>query len=272
MLYVRGAIQPDDRFSIALVGSRRASTYGLSIAHRFARDLAAHGLCIVSGGARGVDTRAHRGALDAGGRTVAFTGCGLDVPYPIDNKKLYEEIVSSGQGAVVSEFSLGVCPEPWRFPARNRLISGMTLGTLVIESPVDSGAMITATDAAAHGREVFAVPGPIETGRNSGCHKLIREGAVLVQSPADILTELGVLTLSSSEDPDTALSGFLPPPTDLGPEHKQLLEMLTFEPSHIDALIMESKIAPQRAMAAMTILEMRGLARRIPGNSFVRVL
>ncbi len=176
ILHVRGRLMADDRFSVAIVGSRRATNYGLAIAERFSRELCAHGLCIVSGGARGVDTRAHRGALAAGGRTVAFVGCGLDIPYPAENRALFDEIVDGGHGAIVSEYPFGANPEPWRFPGRNRLIAGMSLGTLVIESDVTSGAMITASDAASAGRDVFAVPGSIESGRSSGCHRLIQEG------------------------------------------------------------------------------------------------
>ncbi|HEX5322600.1 MAG TPA: DNA-processing protein DprA [Capsulimonadaceae bacterium] len=272
LLYVRGALLADDKFSLAVVGSRRASSYGLSIAERFSRELAARGLTIVSGGARGIDTRAHRGALEASGRTIAFIGCGLDVNYPTENKKLFEEIVSEGHGAVVTEFALGTTPEPWRFPARNRLISGTALGTLVIESPIDSGALITATDAANQGREVFAIPGPIETGKNAGCHKLIQEGAKLVQSPQDILDELGILALTS-EDSEAASAGrLMPVPAGLPPEQQRLLEMLTLQARHVDSLIAESGYTAPQVTGILTLLEMRGLARRVPGNAFVRVL
>lgn len=273
LLFVRGALHADDKFSLAIVGSRRASAYGLSIAERFARDLAGHGLTIVSGGARGIDTQAHRGALEGRGRTIAFIGCGLDVSYPAENRKLFEEIASEGRGAIVSEFALGTTPEPWRFPARNRLISGTALATLVVESPIDSGALITATDAANQGRDVFAVPGPIETGKNSGCHKLIQEGAKLVQSPQDILDELGVLTLSAGEpDADTAQGRFLPAPANLAPEQQKVLAMLTLQARHVDSLIGESGFTAPQVTAILTLLEMRGLARRVPGNAFVRVL
>ena len=273
LLFVRGALHADDKFSLAIVGSRRASAYGLSIAERFARELSGHGLTIVSGGARGIDTRAHRGALEGGGRTIAFVGCGLDVNYPAENKKLFEEIAAGGRGAVVTEFALGTTPEPWRFPARNRLISGTTLATLVVESPIDSGALITATDAANQGRDVFAVPGPIETGKNSGCHKLIQEGAKLVQSPQDIFDELGILTLSAGgEDADTAQGRFLPAPANLAPEQQKVLEMLTLQARHVDSMIGESGFTAPQVTAILTLLEMRGLARRVPGNAFVRVL
>lgn len=272
LLFVRGSLAADDKFSLAIVGSRRASAYGLSISERFARELAGHGLTIVSGGARGIDTRAHKGALEGGGRTIAFIGCGLDVNYPAENKRLFEEIATEDRGAVVSEFALGTTPEPWRFPARNRLISGTTLGTLVIESPIDSGALITATDAANQGRDVFAVPGPIETGKNAGCHKLIQEGAKLVQSPQDILDELGILTLTAGDTAESTQGRFLPAPANLAPEQQKVLEMLTLQARHVDSLISESGFTAPQVTAILTLLEMRGLARRVPGNAFVRVL
>jgi len=271
LLYVRGELLADDKFSLAMVGSRRASAYGLSIAERFARELAQRGLTIVSGGARGIDTRAHRGALDAGGRTIAYIGCGLDVNYPAENKRLFEEI-AGGHGAVVTEFALGTTPEPWRFPARNRLISGTALGTLVIESPIDSGALITATDAANQGRDVFAVPGPIETGKNAGCHKLIQEGAKLVQSPQDILDELGILALTGEEAEPSSNGRLMPAPTGLAPEQQKVLEMLTLQARHVDSLISEIGFTAPQVTGILTLLEMRGLARRVPGNAFVRVL
>ena len=172
VLFLRGELIPEDKFSLAIVGSRRATAYGLTLARQFARDLTAHGLTIISGGASGVDTWAHRGVVEAGGRTLAFLGCGVDVCYPSSNRGLFAEI-SAGHGAILSEFPMRTKPEPWRFPARNRLISGSSLGVLVIESPFDSGALITAREAGDQGREVFAIPGPIGFGHNSGCHKLI---------------------------------------------------------------------------------------------------
>jgi DNA processing protein len=268
VLFVRGDLIPEDKFSIAIVGSRRASEYGLSLSNRFARELCSHGLAVVSGGARGVDTRAHRGALESGGRTIAFLGCGVDVNYPSDNRLLFQQIADQG-GAVVSEYPLGTQPEPWRFPDRNRLISGISLGVLVIESPPDSGSLITARTAGEQGRDVFAIPGPIGDGRNSGCHKLIQDGAKLVECVDDILNELGVSgTHSASASP--ALSP--PPPSHLPPEQRQVLEMLTLQPRHMDSLIAESGLTSPQVSGILTLLEMRGLARRVPGNAFVRVL
>lgn len=270
VLVVRGELVPEDKFSVAIVGSRRATAYGLSLASRFSRELAAHGLTIASGGARGVDTQAHRGALDAKGRTVAFLGCGVDVHYPAENQRLFDEI-AAGNGAVVSEFPIGTKPDPWRFPARNRLISGMSLGVLVVESPSDSGSLITAREAADQGRDVFAIPGPIDTGRNAGCHKLIQDGAKLVESVDDILVELGILALRSPDAASHTLAAPAPIPN-LPPEQRKILDMLTLQPRHVDSMITESGLTTPQVSGILTLLEMRGLAKRVPGNAFIRVL
>lgn len=266
VLFVRGELIPEDKFSMAIVGSRRATSYGLGLARQFAREMARHGLSIISGGARGVDTEAHRGALEGGGRTVAFLGCGVDVAYPSSNRNLFGEIAAGG-GAVVSEFSLGTRPEPWHFPARNRLISGCSLGVLVIESPADSGSLITAREAGDQGRDVFAIPGPIGMGHNSGCHKLIQDGAKLVECVDDILSELGVLTMASPE----AASAVKPVPH-LPPEQRRILDMLTLHPRQTEGMIHESGLTAPQVAGILTLLEMRGLARRVPGNAFIRVL
>ena len=267
VLLARGELIPEDKFSIAIVGSRRATSYGLTLAKQFARELAAHGLTIVSGGARGVDTEAHKGALEAGGRTLAFLGCGVNHDYPYSNRRLFDEI-AQGHGAVLSEFPMGTKPEPWRFPARNRLISGTSLGVLVIESPADSGSLITAREAGEQGRDVFAIPGPIGFGHNSGCHKLIQDGAKLVESVDDILTELGVLTLQTLGS-DALLSAPIPP---LPPEQRRVLDLLTLQPRQVEGMLHESGLTVPQVTGILTLLEMRGLARRVPGNAFVRVL
>jgi len=286
VLFIRGNLVPEDKFSIAIVGSRRASSYGLSLARRFAHALVDHGLTVVSGGARGIDTQAHLGAIDGGGRTLAFLGSGVDVNYPVENRKLFDQIAGShtptkGQptpieqipirGAVISEFPLGTRPEPWRFPARNRLISGCSLGVLVIESPIDSGAMISAREAADQGREVFAIPGPIDTGRNAGCHKLIQDGAKLVETVDDILSEIGVLQMRRTDE--TQKTGVPPPsPSNLPPEQRKILDMLTLQATNVDSLIVASGLTAPQVIGILTLLEMRGLCRRVPGNAFVRVL
>lgn len=268
VLIVRGQLAQEDQFSIAIVGSRRASEYGLSLSRHFARELVTHGLTVISGGARGVDTQAHQGALDGTGRTIAILGCGVDVNYPSENRHLFSRIVDSG-GAIVSEFPLGTTPEPWRFPSRNRLISGASLGVLVLESPINSGSLITAREAADQGRDVFAVPGPIGDGRSAGGHRLIQEGAKLVESVDDILNELRIpSTRSNTASPNLAAA----PLPDLPPEQRCVLNLLTLQPRHADALTAESGLTAPQVSGILTLLEMRGLARRVPGNAFVRVL
>ena len=269
VLFVRGILVPEDKFSMAIVGSRRATSYGLGLARQFAFEMAKHGLAIVSGGARGVDTEAHKGALAGGGRTVAFLGCGVDVAYPSSNRALFDEIADGGGGAVVSEFGMGTRPEPWHFPARNRLISGTSLGVLVIESPADSGSLITAREAGDQGRDVFAIPGPIGMGHNSGCHKLIQDGAKLVECVDDILSELGVLTMQS---PEGSVGKTPAPVLNLPPEQRRILDMLTLHPRQVEGMIHESGLSAPQVAGILTLLEMRGLARRVPGNAFVRVL
>ena len=272
ILFVRGTLSPDDQFAVAMVGSRRATSYGRSIAERFARELCRYGLCIVSGGARGVDSHAHRGALSAAGRTIAVVGCGLDVAYPAENRSLYSQIVSSGQGAIVSEYPIGASPDPWRFPARNRLISGMSIAVLVVESPLNSGAMITASNAAEQGRDVFAVPGPIETGRSAGCHRLIQEGAKLVERAEEIVDELGILRLTADNPDPGSRQPFMTPAIGLPPDQRGVLDLLTLEARHVDRISTACNLSAAAVTAILTHLEMRGLARRVPGNAFVRVL
>jgi DNA processing protein len=270
ILFARGRLEADDQYSIAIVGSRRASNYGLSIAERFARELCGYGLCIVSGGARGVDSHAHRGAMRGNGRTVAVVGCGLDLAYPAENRTLYDEIVSSGRGAVVSEYPIGAQPDPWRFPTRNRLISGLSLATVVVESPISSGAIITASIAAEQGRDVFAIPGSIENGRSSGCHRLIQEGAKLVERAEDIVDELGILRLTAETQSEPRLMAA--PTIAIEPDRKAVLETLSLDARHVDQIAAACGQPVAAVTGILTLLEMRGLARRVPGNAFVRVL
>lgn len=265
MLYVKGNILESDKLAVAIVGSRRATIYGKSIAERIARDLAAHGLTVVSGGARGIDTAAHKGALAAGGRTIAFLGCGIDVSYPAENKKLFEAITESG--AVVSEFPLGSNPEPWRFPPRNRLISGMSLGVLVCQSPEASGALITAGYAAEQGKDTYAVPGNVDDERNRGCHKLIQEGALLVQEAADILRELGLETESEEGSRQLAL-----PVEALNEQERDIASLLSLEPMPVDEIIEKTGLPAQMVSGTLTVLEMKNVVRRVPGNAYVRVI
>jgi DNA processing protein len=247
-----------------MVGSRRASIYGKSIAERMARDLAARGLVIVSGGARGIDAAANKGALAAGGRTIAVLGCGIDVSYPSEHKKLFDQIAETG--VVMSEFPPGTMPEGWRFPSRNRIISALALATIVVQAPADSGALITARFAAEQGKDVFAVPGNVDDIRNEGCHALIRDGATLIESADQVLAALGIETQAQARAQLTLDYSQL---TD---EERALVELVCLEPKHVDVLIQESGLPVPKVTGTLTLLEMKGLVRRVPGNAFVRAL
>lgn len=261
LLFVRGSLQERDRFAVAIVGTRKPSAYGRSVAERLARELSRYGLTIVSGGARGIDTAAHTGALRSGGRTIAVLGSGIDVPYPAESAALFGRIAT--QGAVLSEYPPGTQPDAWRFPARNRLVSALSLGVLVVEAPNDSGALITASHALEQGKPVFAVPGNIDTGHSAGCHKLIKDGATLVDSVEDIVRALGI---APEPPPERAIE--LPP---LTPVQQELLRALSLTPKHVDVLADELKLPVAQINAELLLLEMHNLVRRQPGNTYVRV-
>lgn len=262
ILFVRGSIPVAS--GVGIVGSRRASVYGRGQADRFARAFAEAGLVVVSGGAAGIDTAAHRGALDAGGASVAVIACGLDVNYPIENRTLFDALAEKG-GAVVSEYPLGTTPEPWRFPARNRIIAGMCPATLVIEAPETSGALITARNAAEYGREVFVVPGSVDTGRSRGCHRLIQDGASLADCPQDVLD-----ALSAAPRAETLSLPLETPPPSLSPDEAALYARLSNVPRHLDEAAESANLSSPQAAVAATLLEMQGLIRREPGGFFVR--
>jgi DNA processing protein len=264
-LYLRGQLAPDDRRAIAVVGTRRASSYGAVVAEALARDLAVRGITVVSGMARGSDSAAHRGALAARGRTIAVLPCGLDICYPPENRDLMEQIIASG--AVVSELPFGTRPARMVFHARNRIISGMTLGTIVVEAPERSGALITAAHAAEQGRQVFAVPGSVNSSLSRGTHGLIKDGAKLVQTVEDVLEEV---ELPGRAAPGPAAREQPAEPA-LSDEEKRLLALLTLEQRHADDLIEETGFAPSQVSSSLLMLELKGLVRRLPGNMFMRV-
>jgi DNA processing protein len=259
VLFVRGELSAADAFSIGIVGSRRATAYGRSVSERLAKELSEVGFTIVSGLARGVDTAAHAGALSAGGRTIGVLGCGVDIAYPASNRGLIERMAK--EGAVLSEFAPGVTPDAWRFPARNRIISGISKGVLIIESPDNSGAMITVNYALEQGREVFAVPGNVETGLNSGCHRLLREGAGLVERAQDVLEAFGMTSLKPKAEVSAA---------ELSPEAQRLLDLVGFSQKRADDLIVESGLAPAQVNAALMMLELNGAVRKLEGGIYVR--
>jgi DNA processing protein len=256
VLYVKGVIKPQDELSVAVVGTRKMSGYGGQVTESLVADLVANGLTIVSGLARGIDSAAHRSALSAGGRTIGVLACGLDIVYPPENEKLVEEICF-GHGAVVSEFPLGMEAVPGNFPARNRLISGLSLGTVVIEGAEDSGALITARHAADQGREVFAVPGPITSRNSAGPASLIKMGAKLVWDVNDILDELGVKVRHKKLEAKQILPE--------SPEEETLLLLLKDEGKHLDQLVRESGFDTAKVASIMSLMEIKGKVRNL-GN------
>jgi DNA processing protein len=265
LLYVLGKFTAVDRSAVAIVGTRTPSAYGQLVAESFSRDLALLGLTIVSGLARGIDTLAHSATLKAKGRTVAVLGSGLDVPYPAENRKLLEAVAA--QGVVVSEFPMGTKPDGPNFPRRNRIVSGLSLGTVVVESAEDGGAMITASTALDQNREVFAVPGSIMEKRTAGSHKLIREGrAKLVQNVEDILEELGPQMrhlLKREHALEVAIEMTL--------FEKKIYDVLKNEPIHIDALAELAETSTADALVNLLSLEFKNLVRQLPGKMFIRL-
>lgn len=266
VLYVKGTLAASDRAAVAVVGSRRPGHYGLCMAERLSRELARVGVTVVSGLARGIDAKAHRAALDAGGRTLAVLGCGLDVAYPPEHAGLMEAVARSG--AVVTEFPLGTPPEPRHFPRRNRLISGLSLGTVVVEAARGSGSLITAHLALEQGREVFAVPGNVTSGKSAGAHALIKQGAKLVEQAEDILEEILpqlAERVRMSQARETGEQTFLA----LSPEEETLRQALSHDPVHIDALIAATGLPASRVSSLLMGLELKGAVKQLPGMQFV---
>jgi DNA processing protein len=257
-LWVRGNLAALSRPSVAVVGSRAGSPYGLSVAERLSGDLAALGVVVVSGLARGVDSAAHRGALAANGSTVAVLGSGPDVVYPAEHKSLARAIESDG--AVISELVPGTPPQKQFFPLRNRIISGLSRAVLIVEAGEKSGSLITARCALDQGREVLAVPGNVLNGRNRGGHALLRDGAKIVESADDILEELGV-----------PVPGTPGARRRFGPEDPVMQSLPAGEPCDLDAISERTGLRSARLLPRLFELEMQGLVRRVGGGRFVRV-
>lgn len=276
-LFVRGSIEERDRAAVAIVGTRHATEYGKGIAAKLGSDLAQRGVTVVSGLARGVDTQAHQGALNANGRTFAVCGCGLDVAYPSENRALMEQIENAG--ACISEFAPTVHPEAWHFPARNRIISGLSVGVVVVEAAERSGALITADFALEQGREVFAVPGNIHKAQSKGAHALIKAGATLVDSVDDIIVSLNARALpfedlrvaKQARAADVASapekSGLR---HDLSAAENRVYLALDVEPRHVDDIAAAANMGAGEVNATLVMLELKGAARRLPGGLFVR--
>ncbi|MBM3248953.1 MAG: DNA-protecting protein DprA [Candidatus Omnitrophica bacterium] len=272
VLYVKGEFLPQDDFAIAIVGSRRASFYGLSTAEDFAQKLGGAGISIVSGMARGIDTAAHRGAIKIKARTIAVLGSGLSNIYPPENKRLFEEI--SDNGAVISEFPMNTKPLAYNFPRRNRIISGLSLGVLVVEASRNSGALITVDNAIEQSREVFAVPGKVDSANSFGTNSLIKQGAKLVSNVEDIIEEIKPYLqnrIKEIEDkkPRENQSGLIID-LDLSNNESKLYGVISNTPKHIDDIVAEAGLNIDSTLSMLINMELRHIIRQLPGKLFVR--
>ena len=263
-LYARGSLRGEDDKAVAIVGSRSASDYGRKVARDLAYNLAAMGFTVVSGMARGIDGAAHEAALDAGGRTIAVLGSGVDIVYPPEHEKLYRRIVENG--AVLSELPLGTKPLAFNFPGRNRLISGVALGVVVVEATEKSGSLITAALALDQGREVFAVPGEVGASRSRGTHRLIRQGAKLVESVEDILEEIAPQLATRTARAAQRLRRELP--ADVGQDVRRIFGLIAERPLHIDEVIQTSGLPSSRVSEVLLQLELQGFLRQLPGKRY----
>jgi DNA processing protein len=267
VLYVKGQLTSRDKNSVALVGSRLTTPYGLEVARKLAYQLAYLGVTVVSGGARGIDTAAHQGALSGKGRTIAVLGTGINIVFPPENAELFERIASSG--AVMTQFPFNRTADKQSFPIRNRIVAGMTLGTAVVEANLTSGALITANMAIENGRQVFAVPGRIDSPRSKGCHELIKKGAKLCESAEDILSEFEYLFPRSNRSEGPGDSPKLPAAT-LSENEQSVFDALTDDESSIDELIRRSGLPASTVTVALLGLEMKRLIRQLPGKMFLK--
>lgn len=268
VLYVKGTLLAKDKNSVAIVGSRLTTHYGMEAARKLSYQLAYIGVTIVSGGARGIDTAAHQGALSAKGRTVAVMGTGINLVFPAENAELFERIAASG--AVITQFPFNRKADKQSFPIRNRLVAGMTLGTVVVEANLTSGALITAKMANDNGRQVFAVPGRIDSPRSKGCHELIKNGgAKLCESAEDILCEFEYLFPGSNQSSPLKGAGDMPAFT-LSTNEQTVFDTLSAEESTIDEVIRRSALPPSNVSVALLALEMKRLIRQLPGKLFVK--
>lgn len=274
-LFSKGTYRSEYAAAIAIVGTRNASTRGLGFAEKLANDLARYGVTVVSGLAVGIDSAAHRGALKAGGKTIAVMGSGLDIPYPRVNQDMIDQIAKSG--VVFSEYPLGTPPEKWRFPLRNRIVSGLSAGVVVVEAGIKSGALITARLALEQGRDIFAVPGPVSDWQAAGTNKLLKEGAKLVETAKDILDEYPAwfkeLSRLSLQKSSQISPSSLTPDGDIeyeGDDEMKILQNLTTEPQHIDKICDKTGLSCSTVLSLLTMLELKGKVRQLPGKYFIR--
>ncbi len=259
ILYVRGSLTPADEWAVAVVGTREASPYGKECTHLLVNGLASNGVTVVSGLAYGIDAEAHQTALNAGGRTLAVMGCGVDIIYPADNRKLGQAIIENG--ALISEYPLGTNPESGNFPRRNRIISGLSLGVLFVEGTIQSGARITTDYALEQGREVFAVPGSILRRSGSGANYLIQNGAKLVTQVNDILEELNLTMVAQH----TEARAIIPS----NETEAKLLKQLSAEPTHVDELGQITGLPAAELAGTLTMMELKGMVRQVGGMNYV---
>ena len=263
-LFIKGKIKKEDKNAIAVVGCRMASPYGKQITEKIGRELAKRGITIVSGLARGIDSISHLSALKENGRTIAVFGSGLDVIYPPENKKLVERIVQNG--AIISEFLLGTKPEAPNFPRRNRLISGLSLGVVIVEAGAKSGALLTAQCALEQNREVFAIPGNIGAKNSEGTNRLIKQGAKLVTSVEDILEELNLITSVQQKEKNQIEKDL----SQLSEMEKNIYNLIMNEPYHIDKIAQETNLTTSCALSTLLSLELKGFIKQLSGKMFVR--
>jgi DNA processing protein len=266
-LYVKGRLTAADKNAVAMVGSRQTTHYGIEAARKLAYQLAYVGVTVVSGGARGIDSAAHQGALAAKGRTVCVLGTGINLVTPPENKELFERIAANG--ALITQFPFNRNADKQSFAIRNRIIAGMTLGTVVVEADLHSGALITANFATEYGRQVFAVPGRIDSPRSKGCHDLIKKGAKLCESAEDILSEFEYLFPASNRPPAASETGVLPALT-LSENEQEVYEVLGNEELSIDEVIRKSGLPSSAVSVALLSLEMKRVVKQLPGKLFVR--
>ncbi len=262
VLYVKGTITEEDKFAIAVVGSRKSTPYGKLVAEKLSSELSESGFTIVSGMARGIDTIAHVSSISSGGRTIAVLGSGIDKSYPPENKGVMERIADSGY--VVSEFPCGTEPNKENFPRRNRLISGLSLGVIVVEATEESGALITARSALEQNREVFAVPGNITSPNSAGANELIRKGAKLVRKADDIIEELAPMLKGYVRTREAVA-------IEMTDDEKRLCDILTGEPMHIDSVSRGLSLSPAQALTILLNLELKGVVRQTDGKRFYLV-
>jgi DNA processing protein len=257
VLFILGEVRDEDKLAVAVVGTRHPTNYGRQVAEKLGKELAQNGVTVVSGLARGVDTYAHTGALAAGGRTIAVLGCGIDIYYPPENRKLYDAI--SSQGAVISEFPLGMEPLAMNFPKRNRVVSGLSKVVVAVEAGEKSGVLNTVQWAADQGRDVFAVPGHITNPQSTGTNRLLRDGAKPVTSAEDILRDLGL-----------AMKVEARAKVEVADEERPVLEFLSSEPLHVDEICEGLGIPMAALLCVLLQLELKGLVRQLPGKFFVK--